>query len=171
MAETPARKKSPLALLTFTGGLAGAAAVALMGLLITYEVIARAVFGESTLMADEMSAYLLVLLIFMGLAYCLHNDGMLRVEFLFNRFPPKVQAAVELVSGLLALAYMVLLTYNCWMFVYESYDLGYTSVHPSGIKLWIPQLAIPVGCSLMVLEFLAHTFRTAKRLLSAGEAG
>lgn len=151
--------------LVFLGTLASTGALALMGLLITYEVLARTLLGYSTLLADEMSAYLLVLLLFMGLAYTLRNGGMLRVEFLFKRMPPRIQIWVEAVSSMLALIYMIILSYQCWLFLYESYDLGYTSVRPSGIHLWIPQLFIPVGCSLMVLEFAAHMGRLLRKLV------
>lgn len=150
--------------LVFLGTLASTGALAFMGLLITYEIIIRAVFGKSTLLADEMTGYLLVLLLFMGLAYTLRNEGMLRVEFLFNRLPYRARIWVEAACCLVAFVYMVILSYQSWMFFYESYDLGYTSVNPSGMRLWIPQLSIPIGCSLMVLEFMAHEGRLLHKL-------
>lgn len=153
------------------GIIAGTTALFLMGILITFEILSRAVFGYSTLVAEEMSAYLLVLLLFMGLSYTLRTDGFLRVEFLFNRFPKKVQLAVELISSVLSMLYMVLLAYQSWLFVYESYDFGYSSIMPSGIRLWIPHFAIPMGCSLMVIEFVGHIGRLVWKMAAGPGEG
>jgi TRAP-type C4-dicarboxylate transport system permease small subunit len=153
------------------GVLAGTTALFLMGMLITFEILSRAIFGYSTLVAEEMSAYLLVLLLFMGLGYTLRTDGFLRVEVLFNRFPAKVQLSVELISSILSMLYMVLLAYQSWLFVYESYDFGYRSIMPSGIRLWIPHLAIPIGCSLMVIEFGGHIGRLVRKMSDSPGSG
>jgi TRAP-type mannitol/chloroaromatic compound transport system permease small subunit len=160
-----------LQLVSRCGVLAGTTALFLMGILITFEILSRAIFGYSTLVAEEISAYLLVLLLFMGLGYTLRTDGFLRVEFLFNRFPVKVQLVVELISSVLSMLYMVLLAYQSWLFVYESFDLGYRSIMPSGIRLWIPHLAIPVGCSLMVIEFIGHISRLVLKIADNPGAG
>ena len=150
--------------LVWLGAWSSSAALLLMGLLVTYEILVRAIWGSSTLIADEMAAYLLVLLMFMGLAPTLRSGGMLRVEFLFNRFSARGRLWVELISSILALGFMIVLTYQCALFVWESYDMEYTSVNPSGIELWIPQVAIPLGAGLMVIEFLAHIARLGKAM-------
>ena len=160
-----------LQLVSRCGVFAGSTALFLMGMLITFEILSRAIFGYSTLVAEEISAYLLVLLLFMGLGYTLRTDGFLRVEFIFNRFPAKAQLIVELISSVLSMLYMVLLAYQSWLFVYESFDLGYRSIMPSGIRLWIPHLAIPIGCSLMVIEFIGHISRLVHKIADNPGAG
>ena len=58
-----------------------ALAVALMASLVTVEVLARSFASVSTLVADEMAEYLLVVLAFFGLAESLRAGAFIRVEF------------------------------------------------------------------------------------------
>jgi len=164
MARTWGAIEGVINTLTWCGTFAGAGALALMGALITFEVLGRFLFGYSTLFADEMSGYLLVLLLFAGLAHTLRTGGFLRVEFLFNRLPKRVQIWVELTASIISLFYMAVLSYEAWLMVYDAYDFAFTSVRPSGILLWIPQACLPLGCSLLVLEFLAHIGRLIRDL-------
>jgi TRAP-type C4-dicarboxylate transport system permease small subunit len=138
------------------GPITGCLAILLMAFLITFEIISRALLKKSTLVSDEFSAYLLVMVIFLSLAHCMRSEAMLRVEFIFDRVSKNVQLWLKLFSASIGILFMVILTYECWMFVLESYELGYKSIMPSGIDLWIPQLVMPVGCFLLLIELFVE---------------
>ena len=61
-------------------------AIMIMIFLITLEVVGRKLFGFSTLVSDEFSGYLLVVITFMGAAYTLKTKGFTRMEVIYNRF-------------------------------------------------------------------------------------
>ena len=58
--------------------------VALMMLLIFFEVFMRYVLNRAPCVADEMSAYMWIALIYIGLAYAWREKGHVRIEFVVN---------------------------------------------------------------------------------------
>jgi TRAP-type C4-dicarboxylate transport system permease small subunit len=137
-----------------------AAATVLMTGLITVEVIGRSVFRVSTLVSDEMSGYLLVVLTFFGLADSLRSGSFIRVEFLYDRLSGS--GARRWLDGALllaALGYTGFLAYHFWAFVGESYRFGTTSVYFTRTPLWIPQLFMAAGTSLLLLTIAAALVR------------
>jgi TRAP-type C4-dicarboxylate transport system permease small subunit len=138
-----------------------------MTVLITVEVLGRSFFRVSTLISDEMSGYLLVVLTFFGLADSLRSDSFIRVEFLYGHLSVRARRRLDVLLLVIALAYTALLTRYFWSFVAESYRFGSTSIYFTATPLWIPQTFMALGASLLVLEILAAV---AVRLLAPRDA-
>ncbi|MDP2625280.1 MAG: TRAP transporter small permease [Candidatus Rokubacteria bacterium] len=137
-----------------------AAATVLMTVLITVEVIGRSVFRVSTLVSDEMSGYLLVVLTFFGLADSLRSDSFIRVAFVYDRLSgARARRWLDGALFLAALGYTAFLGYHFWAFVAESYRFGTTSIYFTGTPLWIPQLFMAAGTSLLLLAIVAALVR------------
>jgi TRAP-type transport system small permease protein len=137
------------------GAVSGAAIVA-MTALVTVEVLARDLFNRSTLIADEMSGYLLVLLTFVGLAPTLRGGGFIRIDTYRARLQGTARRALELAIHLLALGYAVLLDWHLWRLALEAWRLGTTSIQVSRTPLWIPQTCMALGGLLLVFDLLAR---------------
>ena len=58
----------------------GVACVVAMMVLTTADVVARYVFNSPTMWADEMASYLLIAIVFLGLAHNLRTDGHIRID-------------------------------------------------------------------------------------------
>lgn len=140
-----------------------AVATVLMTALITVEVVGRSFFGVSTLVADEMSGYLLVVLTFFGLADSLRSDSFIRVELLYSRLPTRARRRLDAGLLLIALAYTGLLTYHFWGFVAASYRFGTTSIYFTETRLWVPQAFMAVGATVLILQILAELVRRLAR--------
>jgi TRAP-type C4-dicarboxylate transport system permease small subunit len=145
-----------------------AVATVLMTLLITVEVAGRSAFGVSTLVSDEMSGYLLVVLTFFGLADSLRAGSFIRVELLYGRLGPDVRRRLDAALLLVGLGYTAFLAYHFWGFVAESYRFGTTSIYFTRTLLWIPQGFMAVGTSILILALLAALVR---RLAAPAERG
>lgn len=136
-----------------------AVAVVLMTLLITLEVVGRSFLGASTLVSDEMSGYLLVVLTFFGLADSLRSDSFIRVEFLYGRLGPGVRRRLDVALLGIALAYTGLLAYYFWEFVAASYRFGTTSIYFTRTRLWIPQAFMALGASILGAQIVGEGLR------------
>jgi TRAP-type C4-dicarboxylate transport system permease small subunit len=137
------------------GAVSGAAVVA-MTALVTVEVLSRDLFNRSTLVADEMSGYLLVALTFLGLAPTLRGGGFIRIDTYHARLRGGGRVALDLAIHLLALGYAVLLDWYLWRLTLDAWRLGTTSIQISRTPLWIPQGCMAVGGLLLVLDLLAR---------------
>ena len=131
-------------------------AVVAMTALVTVEVVSRDLFNRSTLIADEMSGYLLVALTFLGLAPTLRGGGFIRIDTYHARLRGRARVALDLAIHVLALGYAVLLDWYLWQLAGDAWRLGTTSIQVSRTPLWIPQLCMAVGGLLLVLDLLAR---------------
>lgn len=135
--------------------ISGAAVVA-MTALVTVEVLSRDLFSRSTLVADEMSGYLLVALTFIGLAPTLRGGGFIRIDTYRARLSGGTRLALELTIHVLALGYAVLLDWYLWRLALDAWRLGTTSIQVSRTPLWIPQACMALGGLLLVFDLLAR---------------
>jgi TRAP-type transport system small permease protein len=142
-------------LITTTALAVAVVATALMTVIITVEVIGRSFFSFSTLVSDEMSGYLLVILTFFGLADTLRSDSFIRVGLLYERFSPDARRRLDAALLLIALGYTAFLSYHFWRFAADSYRFGTTSTYFTRTPIWIPQACMATGTSLLILAILA----------------
>jgi TRAP-type C4-dicarboxylate transport system permease small subunit len=132
------------------------ATVVAMTALVTVEVLSRDLFNVSTLIADEMSGYLLVALTFIGLAPTLRGGGFIRIDTYRARLRGGARAGLELAIHVLALGYAVLLDWYLWRLTLDAWRLGTTSIQVSRTPLWIPQACMAVGGLLLAFDLLAR---------------
>lgn len=58
---------------------------------------------------DEVGRYMLVYLVFLGSGLAMIEDKHIRVDFILNQFPPKVQKWVELFNGFVTIAFCLVM--------------------------------------------------------------
>lgn len=133
------------------GGIACEAALVIMMLLITAEVAVRSLFNYSLQFTDELSGYLLVVVTFLGISISLKEGAVFRVDFLYRRLAARVRTALDFVFQVLALVFAVLLDYQVIRLVVSSYERDVTAPTLLATPLYVPQIIMPVGVSLMVL--------------------
>ncbi len=138
--------------LSTLGNFISAMGVVAMLSLITAEVVMRGVFRISTLIADEVSAYLLVVITYMALGYNLRTDKHIRIRVVFDRLPPKGQRFLDLLTSVLNLAVSIVLTRWVWHLVVDSYSGHQISMTWLRTPIYIPQLFIAVGISMLTIE-------------------
>lgn len=145
-------------------------AIFCMMALITADVVARNVFRKSLLISDEVSGYLLVTMTFFGIAYSLRSGSLLRIEFILFSLPTRLRALVDVLFDIAALFVCVLLLRAMIRFTWITWERE--AVAPTLIEtpLWIPQLAMPLGMTILVIAFLLELRGSILRLLGRGPA-
>lgn len=145
---------------------AAGATVLAMAFLIPIDVLGRYLFGKPTLIAVEVSGYLLVGLVFLGLVYTAHVNRNITVDLLTDMLRPvvrkKLRDAVTICTALFS-AWLAWFTLDP---VRMDFSLGTTSLTGTAIPIWVPSAMIPLGFSLLAVKLLARFIID----LSAGHA-
>ena len=140
--------------------------VFIMSILITIEILGRYFFGFSLLIVDEWSGYLLVMVTFLGLAYTMQTRGFLQIEFLLNRLSYRKRHLFNLFLILLALVYSFIIGWKLILYTWSNYSAGIVSVSISQTPLYIPQLFMPLGMALLILQLISEAIRSILRLMA-----
>ncbi|MFC1533842.1 TRAP transporter small permease [Thermodesulfobacteriota bacterium] len=160
------------AFLTFTGRLLRAvedcfkyaAAILLGGMvaLVVIGIVSR-LTGIQASGIIQISAFILIAIVFLPLAVVTRTGSHISVQIVSERFSPRVRKIASICSGLLAGAAVILIAVLCWQLFFETLKSGSVTVGSPHIPLWIPQLPIVFGMSLIGIRIvieLIKIFRT-----------
>lgn len=131
-----------------------------MALAITSEALVRNIINISTLVADEVTSYLLAFAVFIALAYTWQTGGHLRITLIYERLNEKIQWVLELIIVIIGIISITFLT--IWItknLVIYSYMNKVTSQSVLMLPLWIPQTTLVIGLSLLILALIVSLSR------------
>jgi len=142
-------------------GLAVAGAAVLLGILvyITGNVIGRPL-GFPIPYTVEVTAYMLVVMVFLVGAHTLRKGQHIKVELLTRRLSPRVQALLLVVTNLLAFIIAVVIVISCWQLAINSYSYNVCSNTVLRAPLYLPQLLLAIGLSVFTIESAVVTIRS-----------
>ena len=146
------------------GGYVSGLFMVLIVLLIVVEIVARTVFNASTMISDEYSAYFFVAVVMSGLAFSMKEGAHIRISIIRSRLSRQGQRILDLVVLLIALVLACFALYYAVLMTYDVWDLEMTADSISETPIFIPQLVIPVGLLLFILQLASGFLR---RLLSS----
>lgn len=137
-------------------------------LLVAGDVLARYFFRAGTIWLQELEWHLIPPIALLGMAYMLLHNDQVRVDVLYERYPPRLKAAVEVVGGLLLLAFSLIMIKLAIPFVMQAYRIGEGSPNPGGLPdRYILKSFIPIGFALLAIQSLCHVLKNA--LVAAGK--
>jgi TRAP-type C4-dicarboxylate transport system permease small subunit len=150
-------------------GIAGLALL-VMTLIITMDVVLRYAFTP-TKWVQEFSTYLMVVLIFLGLAYALKEDAHIKVDFLVVRLPRRIQDWMQVIHSTLFLVFTIIIFYFNWHLFNQSFALKSTSYTSVDVIIWPAQLFMPLGLAIMGLLLICNIYAEAKAVLGKPKEG
>lgn len=139
-------------------------------LTVCYGVLLRYVLGVSTVWQLELSTYFLMFAAFVGGAYGLKHGDHVKIDILVDRLPEKAQLYVRLLAtvlGFLFIATVALIAYTLW---WETAESGRTSGTAWNVPLTYPYLIVPLGMTLIALEYLVIIAGILRQIIS-GQTG
>jgi TRAP-type mannitol/chloroaromatic compound transport system permease small subunit len=143
------------------GWIAAWSCVALV-VLVAGDVFARYLFRIGAVWLQELQWHLISPIALFGMSYALLCGEQVRVDILFDRYPPAVRRAVEIAGGL---ALMLIALYAMWLalpWVQQSWLRNEASPNPGGLPWrWALKALVPLGFLLLALQGLAHALRHA----------
>lgn len=142
-------------------------AVILLAFLITYEVIARYVFNNPTGFADEVSAYLLVSIVFFAAGYVVKEHKHITVDMLYRKFSEKTKLWMDVLADFLGILVWTVLMVEIAIVAQRSYIFSKNSTGIMETPLWIPQVVMCIGVFILVLQSFAELFKSIWALRTA----
>jgi TRAP-type C4-dicarboxylate transport system permease small subunit len=133
-------------------------AVVAMMLLVSANILLR-VFGKPFIGTYDWVGLIGTILIAFALGYCGIQRGHVRVEFILARFPQRVQAVVDSITGILSLGLFALAAWQSMVMGTEMWRKGDVSMtiqmpfHPF-------VYTIAFGCALLWLIILIDTIKS-----------
>ena len=139
------------------------AALALGGasLMACLQVILRYLFDYTIFWSEEATIYLLILSTFIGAVITLRHNEHVSVDVLSFVFGERGKRALAVLSALLVVAYCAIFGAYAWILVTEPAALRI--VTPAlRLPLWVVELSLPIGLTLMFLRALEMLYRSAR---------
>ncbi len=134
------------------------ALLALLACLCMYQIIMR-LLNSSSSWSEELSRYLLVWSGFFTIGFCIRKSTALKLDFLLNLMPRKIQGVLLTISTLFMLVLLSYLTYGAWELVVSTKNMD--SVTPGlGIPTYFVYVGPLIGLALGVIRSVQNLFLT-----------
>jgi len=134
--------------------------IVVLMLLVVTEVFKRYVLNMPTAWVFDASNMLYGTLFMMGGAYALAHDGHVRGDFLYGRFKPRTQAALDLVLYVVFfLPGIAALTWSGWTYFGESLAIKETTFNATPLPVYPFKLMIPLAGAMVLMQGLSEMLR------------
>lgn len=126
-------------------------------------VFVRAVLGQSSIWQTEFVTFSLIAATFLGAPYVLLTRGHVAVDVVPLMVGVPARRVLHFAGSMAALAFCLLFLYASVPWWYGTWQTGETTSTIWRARLWIPYLSVPVGLSLLCLQFMAEVFLVLSR--------
>lgn len=133
------------------------------------QVILRYGFNESLFWAQEAVIFLLILATFVGAVITLRHNEHVGVDALSFLFGARGKWVLAILSALLVAVYCLAFGIYAWLMIFEP-ALQNTVTPALRMPLWIVELSLPIGLTLMFIRALEILYRTARHKQTFPEA-
>lgn len=142
------------------------AALCLVGaaLIVTEAVIVRKLLGISTIWQIEASVFLLIFTVFVGAPFVQKNEHHLNVDLVIIHLSPRTREITLIVVSIISCILTAILAWYAWPMWLETVVNNEHSESLWGPPLWIPYLFLPLGMTLLFLQYIVFIGRKIERL-------
>ena len=125
----------------------------LMILNVTYDVVMRYFFNTGSIAMQELEWHLFSVIILLGIAYTLKEDGHVRVDLIYDTLTNKKKAKINMIGSIVfILPVALLIGIESIPYVIESFASNEKSGDPGGLEYrWIVKSLIPLSFFLLVV--------------------
>jgi TRAP-type C4-dicarboxylate transport system permease small subunit len=140
--------------LTYLTGWIAALSLVAAAIIVTEGVIVRKIFGISTIWQIEASVYLLIFTVFTGAAFVQKNEHHLNVDLVVIHLSPKTREITLIVVSIISCVIAAVLAWYAWPMWWETVVNKEHSASLWGPPLWIPYFLLPLGMTLLFLQYI-----------------
>lgn len=145
-------------------GYASAVLILISMLVVCYGVFLRYGLGASTVWQLELSTYFLMFAAFVGGAYGLKHGDHVNLSLIVERLPEKTQLYVRLLASVLGFFFVAVVAIIAYFLWWETAEAGRTSGTAWNVPLTYPYLIVPLGMTLIALQYLVIVVQGFQRL-------
>ena len=140
--------------------------VAIMVIVMTYQVILRYCFSAANSWSEELARYLFIYDVMIAAAIATRKNSHLQVDFLINLLKPKVKYIFTIVATLAGIVFLAFLfNYSLTLCQTAASNIS------AGLKISmsIPYACMPIGAALMILTSLEVIFHNIMQIRALGK--
>jgi TRAP-type C4-dicarboxylate transport system permease small subunit len=137
--------------------------LAATALLVVANILGRTLLQRSILGTYEMVGFLTAAVVGLALARCAVENSHIAIDFILDRLPARLQCLVDLVLGIPVFLFLLLATYN--LFIYGARIAQSGEVSPTTKLIFYPFIY------LVALGFLALALTVMLKLLQSALGG
>lgn len=142
-------------------GVAAAGLILLSVFVVCQMVFIRAVLGQSSIWQTEFVTFSLVAATFIGAPYILLTRGHVAVDVVPLMVAGANRRRLHVLGSVIALVFSGFFLWASLPWWWETWQTGQTTPSLWRARLWIPYLSVPVGLSLLCLQFVADIWMVA----------
>ena len=150
--------------LTFITGWIAALCLVAAAFIVTEAVIVRKLLGISTIWQIEASVFLLIFTVFVGAPFVQRNEHHLNVDLLIFHLSPRTREWVLIIVSIISCMLTAVLAWYAWPMWWETVVNNEHSESLWGPPLWIPYLFLPLGMTILFLQYIAYIGRKIESL-------
>lgn len=143
--------------------------VVLMMLTISYDVLMRYLFNAPTSWSFEVNRYMLIMVVFIGGGWALPSGGHVSVDIFTENIPGKKKIILDIVTSVMAGAYVLIFLYQSTYFTYEAWEQNIRSTEYLAWPLWPIRIFLVVGAAMLFLEYVIRILKNCLVLFSSTE--
>lgn len=134
----------------------------LLMLLVVADVIGYQ-FGAPIKGTPEISEFMIVIVVFLSLAWCAVTRKHVKVDLIVSRFPSRVQAILDSITLLAALVIFGIMTWRSFLESTEVYDITSILRVPHTPFYWIMTFGLALFCLSIVVLVIENIIEARKR--------
>ncbi len=150
--------------LTVITGWVAALCLVAAALIVTEAVIVRKLLGISTIWQIEASVYLLIFTVFVGAPFVQKNEHHLNVDLVIIHLLPRTRELTLIVVSIMSCILTAILAWYAWPMWWETVINNEHSESLWGPPLWIPSLFLPLGMTILFMQYIVFIGRKIERL-------
>lgn len=129
-----------------------------VSLLVFGQVVSRYCFEYTPVWSEELSRFLVVWSIFIGVAIGVRRNQHIGVDAIIRFLPHKLKLASEVLLNLIGVVVIAILIYTSLDFIKQTMEFGQLSP-AMRVPMYIPYIAMPVGLSLSIFHFIHNIIK------------
>lgn len=130
--------------------------IALMLLIVFFQVISRYCFSYTPSFAEELSRYLFVWVVFLSLPLVAKHGGHMAIETITSRIKGAKLKVFRVAADIFTIAFLLLMTVQGIRMV----GIAHFQTSPAMLlPMSYVYVIIPIGCGIMCINVLAHFVR------------
>ena len=142
--------------LTYFTGWIAALCLVCAAIIVTEAVLVRKILGISTIWQIEASVYLLIFTVFAGAPFVQKNEHHLNVDLVIIHLSPRTREIVLIIVSIITCLIAALLAWYAWPMWWETVVKNEHSESLWGPPLWIPYFFLPLGMTLLFVQYIVY---------------
>jgi len=127
-------------------------------LIVCLDVVMRYSLNRPMVWATEVSEYILLGIVCLGIAWLLKEEGHVKIELVLARFKPRIQALINTITSSLAVLAVLAITWYGGQITWDLYQRGVELTKVLHVPK-APLLALlMVGMFLLLIQFLRRSY-------------